>query len=567
MACLHKASAVRSCGSKRKLEDDGSESEEWQDWSVKLHARNLIPGTLAKKNITKAMSAGAKGPKLRGQKGKKNAARTLRRAYPKTNWPSLYAAQIPMRDPKTNQMKLQWHFFQLPHEWMSSFVAQPEALQSCLPKANSKLQKVRQKICSILELPVQGTFVFGFHGDGVPVQGTIRKQSLDFLTVNLPAANKNDFRVPFTVIQGKYHWEYDTKEAILKVLIWSMDCLKKGVFPTCRHDGSAWLPSDRHRRKLQGNMPARGILAEIRGDWDWLNSWLNVPAWNSGSGMCWLCSAKRTDFKQFTPNQRSACLPKTVFVNRVLDMGKRLCPIWELPEMYPADLILPDWLHAVDLGIGADIAGQLLVELADCYPGRSFKARVAELWKDIQVLYKDQDVEYKLQNLCPEMLNKGKKTHGPATLKSSAACVRHLIPILPILTAKHFCMGSMHQVACDNLAKFLAKAYLCMESNDLQELPKYGGKVASQYMALEQEALRHDPDSSAWHIMPKLHLFQHLCECGCGPKDFWCYQDETAGGVLAQLFTRRGGWENPGTNCRRTLERWQQVTAFPVVAL
>jgi hypothetical protein len=75
----------------------------------------------------------------------------------------------------------------------------------------------------------------GFHADGVPVQGTMRQESLDFLTINMPTNKQHkDFRVPFTVIQAAFHFNYETKRAILDVLLWSLGCLKKGKYPTCR---------------------------------------------------------------------------------------------------------------------------------------------------------------------------------------------------------------------------------------------------------------------------------------------------------------------------------------------
>ena len=86
--------------------------------------------------------------------------------------------------------------------------------------------------------------------------------------------------------------------------------------------------------------------------------------------------------------------------------------------------------------------------------------------------------------------------------------MRHLVPLLPILTAKHFAEGTELQKAYHKLARFLAEAYLCVETNSLQDLPKWGAKVAGQYMALEAAALRLDPESKDWHIMPKLYHHQ-----------------------------------------------------------
>ena len=123
--------------------------------------------------------------------------------------------------------------------------------------------------------------------------------------------------------------------------------------------------------------------------------------------------------------------------------------------------------------------------------------------------------------------------------------MRHLVQILPLLTAKHFSGGIKHQQACHKLARFRTESYTAMETNDLKNMSKWGARVSAQYMALEREALAAD-DSVSWHIMPKLHQYQHLTECGFGLKDFWCYKDEATGGELARLFTRRGGKDNPG---------------------
>ena len=65
------------------------------------------------------------------------------------------------------------------------------------------------------------------------------------------------------------------------------------------------------------------------------------------------------------------------------------------------------------------------MELAKRYPGRALKEKVASLWQDIQLLYSEHHVEYKLHTLTPEVLNKGKskkKTSQVATLKRASSC-------------------------------------------------------------------------------------------------------------------------------------------------
>ena len=103
-----------------------------------------------------------------------------------------------------------------------------------------------------------------------------------------------------------------------------------------------------------------------------------------------------------------------------------------------------------------------------------------------------------------------------------------------------------------------------MECHDTTVLPRAGQKVAQQYIELEKEALQIDPDDTkSWHIMPKLHLFLHLCETGLPVKDFSRYKGETMGGILAKLWTRRGGKNNPGRNSFEVFDRWKCATPCP----
>ena len=110
----------------------------------------------------------------------------------------------------------------------------------------------------------------------------------------------------------------------------------------------------------------------------------------------------------------------------------------EWPETHPFRPLLARLASClVDQGIGADIAGQILVELADQLPARAFKGRVALLWEEIKGLYKELDVEYRPGQLDPWCPEQGEKKQTKLRLsKGLAAQIRHFIPLLPILTAK-----------------------------------------------------------------------------------------------------------------------------------
>ena len=95
------------------------------------------------------------------------------------------------------------------------------------------------------------------------------------------------------------------------------------------------------------------------------------------------------------------------------------------------------------------------------------------------------------------------------------------------------------------------------------ELAEASRKFANTYCAL-QALVELTTGKQDWHIKPKLHLFQELCEyCQRNPRDFWCYADETFGNVCAKLAVRRGGRDYPGYNSKVILQYWCCSTPFP----
>ena len=172
--------------------------------------------------------------------------------------------------------------------------------------------------------------------------------------------------------------------------------MEDGQFPSTRHDGAPWKKSDKATARLKGQLPAKGSLSEIRGDWDWLKGWLQFPTYHTRSGVpCQTCGFQ---------SHGASC--KRPILSEELKTWEKFCALCGLvtwPENIPSELCLPDWLHAVDKGIGADIAGQILVELAPCYEARSFREQTALLWQDIQKPY---NVEYRPQTLSPNALSK-----------------------------------------------------------------------------------------------------------------------------------------------------------------
>ena len=61
-----------------------------------------------------------------------------------------------------------------------------------------------------------------------------------------------------------------------------------GKRATCKHDGTPWTVSDRARATLvakEPDLPFRGALCEVRGDWKVYKECFNFPAWGTLEGI------------------------------------------------------------------------------------------------------------------------------------------------------------------------------------------------------------------------------------------------------------------------------------------
>ena len=119
--------------------------------------------------------------------------------------------------------------------------------------------------------------------------------------------------------------------------------------------------------------------------------------------------------------------------------GKRLCNLFSSPE-FRNSCIKHDWLHCVDLGVGADFLGGTFQYLVDSYfEGPSKKARCLALFKEIQKYYKKTNAESRLPTLTPGMLTKENKKSNKKSwskLRAKAGEARALI---------RFCRQAVHK--------------------------------------------------------------------------------------------------------------------------
>ena len=219
-----------------------------------------------------------------------------------------------------------------------------------------------------------------------------------------------------------------------------------------------------------------------------------------------------------------------------------MSPLLEAPWV-TKEIFRPDWLHACDLGVAAEFIGNLFYRLISndvVLEGRSKKKRVKVLWSFIQSYYEDNDVKDRLNNLTQEKIKASKKK---PKLKGSAAAVRALVPFARAIAEElHSQDGNQINLAIKTAAFHLDQCYKALSMSSIfasHVLRESSQSFLLQYGALS--AFHAGSKMKIWKIVPKFHIWLHMCEDGSSPAFYWNYRDEDFGGSISHLARRRGG--------------------------
>ena len=323
-----------------------------------------------------------------------------------------------------------------------------------------------------------------------------------------------------------------TMAAIWRLFVWSMNLLLAGV-----HSGFDWTG-----RKLgvKGDPIANGwkaALIQVRGDWEFYCQMVDFPQWNGAVRCCWLCRASNSVERFLWTNMgpdapwRASVWSHSQYLDCLREEGS-LPPLLFGVIGLTLQCIHIDVLHTVDQGVASHIIGNVFIECMQSH-GTNQEARMSWLQKEVLSWGKRFKPGSKLQGkLTFERL---KTDGGWPKLKAKAAATRHLSH-LALEMAQNHCSGSQHDRIrvriCDLLVRFyvlLDKEGVFMSSNAQAEVCKLGNDLCRLYAALSAEALA-PPASRAWKMVPKFHLFLHLCELQVGvkgnPRYYWTYCDE-----------------------------------------
>jgi hypothetical protein len=400
----------------------------------------------------------------------------------------------------------------------------------------------------------------GLHGDGTPCGA---HDSLEQLNFNLVGLTTDGPAPRFMFTCGfKEHVSPHTYDDWFTVMKWSLECCISGIYPSTRHDGT---PLDGKRaaaaRKRLQRRPAgtpdilgfQAFLHQCRGDWEFYKRVFNVPSWSSAEHICWLCGARRYNYKDFSataPWRINRHLEAARYLDRLRSEGTTPCVLFSLPLFGP-HRILVDWLHTADLGCAADAVGNVWYACLQ-WLGANRTEQVAALWTRLQAFYEANEVGPQLDSLTLLLI---KQRGQPPKLRTKAARVRAAVPFTAALAAE-FADRSETMATIAHLAGHLARVYECLDAAvwPAAEEATAARRFALLYATLEQQAV--DP---LWRIKPKLHLFVELIEYVAplegNPRTYWTYRDEDYGGQLAKLAARRGGRRNPSRVAQNVLQR------------
>ena len=440
----------------------------------------------------------------------------------------------------------------LPHEVLAGFGAR-------VPTPGTKAREVLEEVCQALHVEASTTTAVALWGDSVPFS---KRRSIFVLCMSFPSEPAGP-RLPIMVLPGKANTAA-YREPLMEVVLWSMRCALRGRYPHARHDGNAFGPADSRRAALARQPLARAVLTQIKGDWEYLHNYLGLPAHNTLQ-ICWRCTAGLHTWRHLDEHRP---MTSEAFFSSAREQGLYLSPLFSCPGVTTAT-VCQDWLHCCDLGVGQVIVGCVFWEaLVHLMPGSNRTERVKALWSEIQAWYKVCPPPSKLDGLTEKMIRVSRDA-GPY-LHSKAAECRGLQGFLVPLSARlhDHCQTAHSLLVMDLCSAFwaLVRASTVEEALDLPRAKALVLEVHRLLVTLEEEEIQANAYYSTWRLRPKLHQLMELVTNTMprhgGANLYWCYIDESYGGIVAKRALQRGRPVNVSAQAEKVLLRIYSLREF-----
>ena len=161
-----------------------------------------------------------------------------------------------------------------------------------------------------------------------------------------------------------------TYQVLYEHVTWSFHALLRGEFPRLDPHGKPWTDPARLAnagRKLDERCGAKAALAEFCGDWKFLKEALHLTSHYNRSDCCHQCAARRDGCQppayDFSPE---ALWQNTIISHEdfIAQYGHEVPALVRLPGFHK-DMIRPDTMHVLHLGVCQSILGSAFIILID----------------------------------------------------------------------------------------------------------------------------------------------------------------------------------------------------------
>ena len=247
----------------------------------------------------------------------------------------------------------------LPAIWHSGVLGPPGALNTCWEgMADTSFVQNHQFLTREdwdVSIPV------GFHWDA----GSFSHQESVFLfswnSLVSGGEDRPSKRFLFTLLKKSDIVE-GTIDRVMTLFAWSMNACLTGIQPATNHLGFE-IPGGGKDWIADGY---RGILTQIRWDWDLFVQIFSFPRWDGADNMCWMCGASGVKDSPLAflncgvdALWRDTRRSHEDYLEELLAAGKRPAVLLTEALGLRLECVMVDVLHAVDQGIASHIIANM----------------------------------------------------------------------------------------------------------------------------------------------------------------------------------------------------------------
>ena len=289
----------------------------------------------------------------------------------------------------------------------------------------------------------------------------------------------------------------------------------------------------------------------------------NKRLWNNISGKC-TGLADENSWRNFseTAGWRTTCWTPAAW--KAWE-HRSLCPLFEIEGVSACNVAL-DLMHCKYLGSDMYAMGGIWYYMCFYLLPQSPAQNLARLWSELQLLYKELNVEHRYQYF--NRLQMFCRRSGPPKLRGRAAEVRGMIlPLMHLWQRYHNPALLLHRQILVMLKKNVEFESILADYKGSTFFPADAAqrfKQAAFAMAHLNSLVAshfHQEEDCRWlcHTTAKLHMVLHIASLAetISPRLLWCFSGEDFMKTARALAKNSVTGTKPSMACNKMLEHWR----------